>query len=39
MGYMDFRFADDAWRDGRPKLAAWFAVFGARPSMQATMPG
>lgn len=39
LGYMDFRFADDAWRDGRPKLAAWFAVFGARPSMQATMPG
>ena len=29
---------DDAWRDGRPKLAAWHEVFAARPSMIETRP-
>lgn len=38
LGYLDFRFADKDWRSARPKLAAWFAAFAARPSMQATMP-
>jgi glutathione S-transferase len=38
LAHLDFRFADDAWRDKRPKLAAWHARFAARPSMQATMP-
>ena len=36
LGYMDFRFADWGWRDSRPALAAWFAGFSARPSMQST---
>jgi glutathione S-transferase len=36
LGYLDFRFADWGWRDGRPALAAWFATFNARPSMQST---
>ena len=38
LGYLDFRFPDDPWRDGHPKLAAWFERFDARPSMQATRP-
>ena len=38
LGYLDFRFPDDDWRDGHPKLAAWFEAFSARPSMQATVP-
>ena len=24
LGYLDFRFADLAWRDGRGRSAAWF---------------
>jgi len=35
LAYLDFRFADMAWRDGHPKLAAWHAKFNARPSVQA----
>ena len=38
LGYLDFRFADDGWRNGRPGLAAWYETFGARPSMAATVP-
>jgi glutathione S-transferase len=38
LGYLDFRFAQLAWRDGHPQAAAWFERFGARPSMQATQP-
>ena len=38
LGYRDFRFADVDWRAGRPKLAAWFAVFAERPSMIETDP-
>src|SRR5262245_30478271 len=38
LGYLDFRFADLRWRDGRPKLAAWYEGFAKRPSMQKTMP-
>lgn len=38
LGYLDFRFADNDWRPGRPQLAAWFEAFGARPSMQQTRP-
>jgi len=38
LGYLDFRFADLAWRDGHPKLTAWHATFNARPSVQANMP-
>ena len=35
---LDFRFAEDAWRECRPKLAAWHARFAERPSMRATKP-
>jgi glutathione S-transferase len=38
LGYLDFRFAQLAWRDTHPQAAAWFARFEARPSMQATLP-
>ena len=38
LGYLDFRFAEDAWREGRPRLAAWYANFAERPSMKATVP-
>ena len=36
LGPLDFRGDAAAWRTGRPKLAAWYATFAARPSMQAT---
>ncbi len=35
LGYLDFRFADDNWRGGRPRLAAWHERFNARPSVLA----
>jgi glutathione S-transferase len=38
LGYLDLRFSEDAWRDGRPALAAWYETFSQRPSMQATVP-
>lgn len=38
LGYLDFRFAQDDWRKGRPKLAAWHKGFAARPSMERTVP-
>jgi hypothetical protein len=36
LAYLDFRFPDQPWRGGRPKLTSWFEDFSARPSMQAT---
>jgi len=38
LAWLDFRYGSDDWRNGRPQLAAWLAVFAQRPSMQATMP-
>lgn len=38
LGYLDFRHDARGWRTGRPRLAAWFEGFAARPSMQATVP-
>jgi len=38
LGYLDFRFPDYDWRAGRGRLAAWFADFNQRPSMQQTLP-
>ena len=38
IGYLDFRFASDNWRAGRPALAAWHKSFAARPSVVATEP-
>ncbi|GMQ75338.1 MAG: glutathione S-transferase family protein [Gammaproteobacteria bacterium] len=39
LGYLDFRYPDEGWRDSRPTLAAWFEKFAARPSMSETGPG
>jgi glutathione S-transferase len=38
LGYLDLRGAVGEWRDGRPRLADWFAGFAQRPSMLATAP-
>jgi glutathione S-transferase len=38
LGYLDFRYAADDWRAGRPGLSAWFEVFARRPSMAETAP-
>ncbi len=38
LGYLDFRFAADEWRKGRPKLASWYESFSKRPSMASTAP-
>jgi glutathione S-transferase len=36
LAHLDFRHAADAWRPGRPRLAAWYGGFAERPSMRAT---
>jgi glutathione S-transferase len=33
LGYLDLRFAQLAWRERYPRVAAWWAEFGQRPSM------
>lgn len=38
LGYLDFRFAAEQWREGHPRLAAWHALFAARPSVAANAP-
>ncbi len=38
LGYLDFRFAAEPWRDGHPRLAAWFAAISAIPALQRTAP-
>ena len=38
LGYLDFRFAADNWRDNRPGLASFYETFAARDSMQQTKP-
>ena len=37
-GYLDFRYADIGWRESYPALAAWYAKFSERKSMQETQP-
>jgi glutathione S-transferase len=36
LAHLDFRFPEELWRADRPRLAAWFSEFSARPSMRAT---
>jgi glutathione S-transferase len=36
LAYLDFRFAEEGWRERHPVLAAWYAEFARRPSMTAT---
>ncbi len=38
LGYLDFRFPDLGWRNGRARLADWYAGFAERPAMVATAP-
>lgn len=38
LGYLDFRYADRKWREGRPKLGAWYEAIAKRPSFQKTLP-
>lgn len=38
LGWLDFRFPDFDWRDGRGAVAAWQAGFETRPAMIATRP-
>lgn len=38
LGYLDFRHGGRNWREGRARLADWFAEFSRRPAMQATIP-
>ena len=38
LGYLDLRFASDPWREGRPKLAAWFEGMLKQPCLAQTVP-
>ena len=38
LGYLDFRFDAEQWRQARPRLTTWHAKFTARPSVAANMP-
>jgi len=38
LGYLDFRFAAERWRQGRPKLAAWYEKAAKRKSFLDTVP-
>jgi glutathione S-transferase len=38
LSYLDFRFAEQDWRKGHPRIAAWHEQFAARPSVLATEP-
>jgi len=38
LSYLDFRYADEDWREPHPRIAAWHATFAARPSVRATEP-
>ena len=38
LGYLDFRFANEPWRPGHPKLEAWYAAVVKLAPMAQTMP-
>jgi glutathione S-transferase len=38
LGYLNFRFSNDGWRNRHPKLAGWYEGESRRPSMEATKP-
>lgn len=38
LGYLDFRYANEPWRPGHPKLEAWYAKAAAMPAMARTAP-
>lgn len=39
LGYRDFRFAENDWREGRPALTRWFEQMMQRESLASTVPG
>jgi len=38
LGYLDFRFAAEPWREAHPRLAAWFAAFAEASAIARTVP-
>jgi glutathione S-transferase len=38
LGYLDFRYANEPWRSGHPKLEAWYAKVVKLPPLAETMP-
>lgn len=38
LSYLDFRFSNEPWRPGHPKLEAWYAKVLTLPPMARTMP-
>lgn len=38
LGYLDFRFAHEPWREAHPRLAAWFAEVSKLPPLARTAP-
>ncbi len=38
LGYLDFRYASEAWRERHRRLAAWYEDFAKRRAMELTMP-
>ncbi len=38
LGYLDFRFAHEPWREAHPKLDAWYAKMAVRPELAKTAP-
>lgn len=38
LGYLDYRFGQEPWRDVRPHLAHWFATFSQHPGLARTTP-
>lgn len=38
LGYLDFRFAAEPWREARPHLAAWYEGFATHPGLARTVP-
>jgi len=38
LGYLDFRYAAEPWREGAPKLAAWFETVSKLPPIALTPP-
>ena len=38
LGYLDFRYANEPWRPGHPKLEAWYAKVEKLPPLADTVP-
>ncbi|UUX49267.1 glutathione S-transferase family protein [Nisaea acidiphila] len=38
LGFLDFRFPDDGWRNSRPRLSDWYAEAAKLPALAETEP-